>query len=153
VQYRLKRLTPADLAQARALLTVFEEAFDEPETYRRAPPSDEYLARILAQPHVVVLLALGPDDADAVVGGLLAYQLDKLEQARSEFYIYDLAVHQAHRRQRIATRLIRELGSIAKERGAWVMFVQADLTDPPAIALYESLGTREDVLHFDIAVD
>jgi aminoglycoside 3-N-acetyltransferase I len=30
------------------------------------------------------------------------------------------------------------------------MFVQADTTDPPAIALYESLGTREDVHHFDI---
>jgi len=144
----VKRIAPADLTETRALLAVFAEAFDEPETYRRAPPSDEYLTRILAQPHVVILVALGPDDA--VVGGLIAYQLDKFEQARSEFYIYDLAVHVAHRRQGIATRLIRELGSIAKERGAWVMFVQADLTDPPAIALYQSLGIREDVLHFDI---
>ena len=32
------------------------------------------------------------------------------------------------------------------------MFVQADRTDPPAIRLYESLGTREDVHHFDISV-
>jgi aminoglycoside 3-N-acetyltransferase I len=30
--------------------------------------------------------------------------------------------------------------------------VQADLVDPPAIALYTKLGTREDVLHFDIPV-
>jgi aminoglycoside 3-N-acetyltransferase I len=30
--------------------------------------------------------------------------------------------------------------------------VQADLGDAPAIALYSKLGTREDVLHFDIAV-
>jgi len=28
--------------------------------------------------------------------------------------------------------------------------VQADQVDPPAIALYTKLGTREDVLHFDM---
>jgi aminoglycoside 3-N-acetyltransferase I len=32
-----------------------------------------------------------------------------------------------------------------------VIFVQADLQDEPAIALYSKLGSREDVLHFDIA--
>jgi len=30
------------------------------------------------------------------------------------------------------------------------MYVQADKGDAPAIKLYESLGTREDVHHFDI---
>jgi aminoglycoside 3-N-acetyltransferase I len=36
-----------------------------------------------------------------------------------------------------------------------VIFVQADTgaEDEPAIALNNKLGTREDVLHFDIAVD
>jgi aminoglycoside 3-N-acetyltransferase I len=98
-----------------------------------------------------VLAAL--DGAGAtVVGGLIAYELEKLEQARSEIYIYDLAVAEAHRRRGVATGLIRALGKIAKARGAWVMFVQADRTDPPAIRLYESLGTREDVHHFDIPV-
>jgi aminoglycoside 3-N-acetyltransferase I len=32
------------------------------------------------------------------------------------------------------------------------MYVQADRGDQPAIRLYESLGTREDVHHFDIPV-
>jgi aminoglycoside 3-N-acetyltransferase I len=41
---------------------------------------------------------------------------------------------------------------VASERGAHVLFVQADRGDDPAIALYAKLGTREDVLHFDIAV-
>jgi aminoglycoside 3-N-acetyltransferase I len=48
--------------------------------------------------------------------------------------------------------LIAELQRIAAERGAWVIFVQADHDDDPAIALYSKLGRREDVLHFDIAV-
>jgi hypothetical protein len=37
-------------------------------------------------------------------------------------------------------------------RGAYVVFVQADLGDDAAIALYTKLGRRESVLHFDIAV-
>jgi hypothetical protein len=53
---------------------------------------------------------------------------------------------------RVATRLIRRLQQIGAERGAWVVFVQADPQDAPAIGLYEKLGAREEVLHFDIPV-
>jgi len=145
----IKQLTAADLPLARALNTMFGAAFGEADTYEGRPPPDAYLARLLGKPHVIALVAL---DGASVVGGLVAYELEKLEQARSEVYIYDLAVSETHRRQGIATALIRALGKIAKDRGAWVMYVQADRTDPPAIRLYESLGTREDVHHFDIPV-
>lgn len=67
-------------------------------------------------------------------------------------YIYDLAVDARYRRQGIATALVEELKSIAATRGAYVIFVQADCGDEPAIALYTKLGIREEVLHFDIAV-
>jgi aminoglycoside 3-N-acetyltransferase I len=87
-----------------------------------------------------------------VAGGLVAYEFDKLERMRREIYIYDLAVDEAHRRQGIATGLIEHLCVIAAERGAWVVYVQADHGDGPAIALYEKLGVREDVLHFDIPI-
>ncbi len=84
------------------------------------------------------------------MGGLAAYVLDKFEQQRREIYIYDLAVVKDRRRRGIATGLIEALRGIAAELGAYVIFVQADLTDAPAIALYESLGTKETVHHFDI---
>jgi aminoglycoside 3-N-acetyltransferase I len=87
-----------------------------------------------------------------VVGGIAAYELKKFEQERSAIYIYDLAVAVGHRRQGIATALIAELQRIAAACGAYVIFVQADLGDAPAIALYTKLGTREDVLHFDIPI-
>ncbi|MDV3257889.1 MAG: GNAT family N-acetyltransferase, partial [Sphingomonas sp.] len=74
----------------------------------------------------------------------------KFEADRSEIYIYDLAVREAWRRRGIATGLIDELRSIARDLGAWVIFVQADPPDMPAIALYEKLGKGEEVLHFDI---
>src|SRR5262249_16722083 len=87
-----------------------------------------------------------------VVGGLAAYVLEKFEQERSEVYVYDLAVGERERRRGIATTLLRELQVIAQRQGAWGIFVQADYGDDPAIRLYESLGTREEVLHFDIPV-
>nr|WP_282453009.1 GNAT family N-acetyltransferase [Lysobacter sp. CAU 1642] len=51
----------------------------------------------------------------------------------------------------IATALIQRLREWAVQRGIYVIFVQADYGDEPAIALYSTLGLCEAVLHFDIA--
>ena len=88
-----------------------------------------------------------------MVAGLAAYELQKFERDRREIYIYDLAVANEHRRKRVATGLIEELKRIAKKRRAYVIYVQADRVDAPAIALYEGLGTKEDVHHFDFLVN
>jgi len=146
---RVLHLTRTDVPHLRALNALFGEAFADHATYGAQPPDDAYVAGLLAKENVIALVAL---QAETVVGGLVAYQLEKLEQARSEIYIYDLAVAEAHRRRGIATALIERLREIAAERGAWVIYVQADYGDEPAIALYEKLGIREDVMHFDIDV-
>jgi aminoglycoside 3-N-acetyltransferase I len=147
--FTCKQLSPHDLPTMHALLAVFGEAFGEPETYQGAVPSDAYLGGLFAQSHFIAVAALAGDE---VIGGLAAYELQKFERVRSEIYIYDLAVREDHRRKGVATALIRTLQRIGKERGAYVIFVQADRGDDPAILLYESLGTREDVHHFDIPV-
>jgi aminoglycoside 3-N-acetyltransferase I len=144
-----RRLGPADLSLLRKLNVLFGEAFADPETYTGAPPDDAYLEGLLAKEHVFAVAALSGEE---VLGGLVAYELDKFEQARREVYIYDLAVGEEHRKQGIATALIEHLRGIAAGRGAWVIYVQADYGDDPAIALYEKLGVREEVLHFDIAI-
>lgn len=146
----LIRIGADDLPRMRELLAVFGEAFDEPETYCRRKPDDAWLRNLLSSEMFIALAAL---DQGQVVGGLAAYDLPKFESARREIYIYDLAVAASHRRRGIATGLIRQLQGIAAARGAWVIFVQADPVDEPAVALYGRLGTREDVLHFDIAPD
>ena len=146
--FTVRRLVPSDVPLLRALNALFGEAFEDPEAYGGAPPDDAYLAALLAKAHVAVLVAQADDQ---VVGGLVAYELEKAERARREFYIYDLAVEAAHRRRGIATALIDHLRGLARERGAWVIYVQADHGDEPAVALYTGLGRREDVMHFDIA--
>jgi aminoglycoside 3-N-acetyltransferase I len=132
-----------------AMMTVFGEAFEDPDTYTRARPGPDYERRLLASREFVALAAL---KNGTVVGGLAAYELHKFERERSEIYIYDLAVASGHRRQGIATSLIDELKLVAAKRGAYVIFVQADRDDAPAIALYSRIGKAENVLHFDIAV-
>jgi aminoglycoside 3-N-acetyltransferase I len=141
-------LDAGDTASMRTLLALFGDVFGEAATYTGAQPDDAYLERLLSSD---TFIAIGAWKGEEVVGALAAYVLPKFEQARSEIYIYDLAVAEAHRREGIATALIMALAQIAPARGAWVIFVQADHGDDAAIALYTKLGTREDVLHFDIA--
>ncbi len=143
------QLGSQDIARFRELMAVFADAFEDPHAYREAPASEAYLQRLLSKPTVIALVA---QVDGAVVGGLVAYVLEKFERERSEIYIYDLAVVAAHRRHGIARDLILLLKRIGKDLGAYVIYVQADLVDDPAIQLYTSLGTREDVLHFDIDV-
>ncbi|MDR4306693.1 AAC(3)-I family aminoglycoside N-acetyltransferase [Chelatococcus sambhunathii] len=143
------RLAACDLGVMRELNALFGREFGDPESYEAAPPTDAWLRDVLAKDHVFALIAR---EGAVVVGGLVAYQLDKLEQARSEIYIYDLAVAATHRRRGIATSLVERLKRLAAERGAWVVYVQADHGDDPAVALYSKLGVREDVMHFDIEV-
>ena len=145
----IRQLTRDDVSTMRELLDVLGVAFDDVPTYSAHQPDDAYLRRLLARDTFVAIVAL---QDDVVVGGLAAYELPKFEQARSEMYIYDLAVSASHRRQGIARGLIGELQRISAERDVYVIFVQADHGDDPAIALYNSLGAREDVLHFDIPV-
>jgi aminoglycoside 3-N-acetyltransferase I len=148
--HRIQRLLPGDITLMQGMLTMFGEAFEDEHTYGAKRPGAAYLDELLSGPSFIALAAV---KGEQVVGGLAAYELRKFEQARSELYIYDLAVAAAHRREGIATALINQLRVIAQQRGAYVVYVQADLVDAPAIALYTKLGTREDVLHFDISVD
>ncbi|HEV8693453.1 MAG TPA: AAC(3)-I family aminoglycoside N-acetyltransferase [Lysobacter sp.] len=146
---RIHRLTSDDVGLLRQLNAVFAVAFGDTHSYADAPADDDYCRQTLSKEHVIVLVSLA---GTTVVGGLVAYELDKLERARREIYIYDLAVAESHCRQGIATQLIERLRAIAQQRSAWVVFVQADRGDGPAIALYEKLGVREEVLHFDLDV-
>ena len=142
-------MTIEDVKLLKELLRVFGHAFNDRETYQHAIPSEEYLTNLLGKEHFIVVVAMVEK---IVVGGLAGYVLDKFEQQRREIYIYDLAVSDAHRRKGVATGTINALKKIAADQGAYVIFVQADSEDGPAIGLYRSLGTMKLAHHFDIEV-
>ena len=147
VPVETRLLESADAALMEDMLTVFGEAFGETTTYNDARPRRAWLERLLGGDHFIAIAALKGAE---VVGGLAAYELVKFEQERSEIYVYDLAVAAPHRRQGIATALLEHLRSLAAARGAWIIFIQADQGDDPAIALYSRFGAPEPVVSFDI---
>ena len=150
MSFTIKQLDHQDINLYREMLGCFASEFEDPDTYLSNPPGDEYVSDRLNDPNFIALTALNDGQ---LIGALAAYELKKFEQARSEIYIYDLAVAKAFRRNGVATALIDYLKPIARKRQAWVIYVQADYGDDPAVNLYSKLGVREDVLHFDIAPD
>ena len=145
----IRRLTSADVPLVNEMLVVFGKAFGDDESYINHPPDAGYHKGLLESGSLIAIAAM---QNDRVIGGLVAYELKKFEQHRSEIYLYDLAVECDHRRQGVATALIEELKVIGRERGAYLIYVQADTEaeDEAAISLYSKLGTCERVLHFDI---
>jgi aminoglycoside 3-N-acetyltransferase I len=129
----IHKLDSRDLNLLDAMLTLFREAFDEPDTYDSAHPNSDYPQKLLSNELFVALVAV---KGERVVGGPAGYELPKVEQERSEFCIYDLEVSAEDRNEGIATTLIDEFREIAATRGAYAVFVQADYGDEPAIALY-----------------
>lgn len=136
-----------DVSTLRQLLAGFADAFEDDQTYLARQPGDAYLEELLSDRSFVAIA--GYCDG-SVVGALAGYVLHKFEQERSEFYLYDLAVLEMHRRNGVATAMIERLKAMAADRGAWVIFVQADYGDDAAVALYSKLGVKEEVMHFDI---
>jgi aminoglycoside 3-N-acetyltransferase I len=151
--FQIQRLQAQQAHLIPGLQTMFGKAFDDEQGWSRQRPNADYLEKFLNKPDVFVLAAVTQmHGMSVVVGGLVAYALQKIEQPRSEIYIYDLAVDEAYRRKGIATALIEALQPLARDCGAWVIYVQADYGDEPAIALYNKLGVMEEVMHFDIPV-
>ena len=145
----IRRLGSSDSGLMEAANGLFAQVFGE-EGYHGPPPNRDYLDRLLADEKFIALAAWFGTE---MVGALAAYELVKFEAERSEIYIYDLAVREEYRRRGVATALIVALKPIARENGAWVIMIEADPPDAPAVALYEKLGSREEVLHFDIGVE
>ena len=151
MRFTTRLLGADDLDAMKALLRLFGEAFEDPQSYQSKVPGDAYLAGRLRDETFFAVVAF--DAGGAAIGGLAAYELKKFEQERSEVYIYDLAVLAEHRRKGVATAMIRTLGDVARRRGAWIMFVQADIgeEDEAANALYRKLASEMIVAkHYDI---
>jgi aminoglycoside 3-N-acetyltransferase I len=140
-------LISSDVDLLKSIVDLFAREFEEPPDPLAPRADDNYLAQLLARESFVAIAALAEG---AVVGGTTGHVLPKTGEARSELYLYDLAVASDWRRRGIATAMIERLREVAREKGAHVIFVQADVGDSPAIALYSRYGAQRDVLHFEI---
>jgi aminoglycoside 3-N-acetyltransferase I len=151
MDYTLLRLGTEHLDYMRLLNTLFADVFEDAQSYSEQPPSDEYLRAFLSDKAHIVLVT---EQDGQVIGGLVAYHLTKFERERSEVYVYDLAVSNDHQRQGIGKALMAKIREIARELGAYVVFVQADEGDD-AVEFYRALNPSEDsaTRNFDFTVE
>jgi len=142
-------LNSGDADLLRSINNLFARVFDEPQDPLAPRPDKSYLTQLLARDSFIAVAALGDGH---VVGGITGYLLPKAGETTSELYLYDLAVDADWRRCGVASAMIERLKQVAREKGAAGIFVQADVEDAPAIALYSRYSARRDVLHFELEV-
>jgi ribosomal protein S18 acetylase RimI-like enzyme len=115
-------------------VTAAEHLFD-------GPARAEETRRFLQEPGHLLLLAYDGDRPVGFASGIEVVHPDK----RVEMMLYEIAVDEAHRRRGIATALVAELASRARERGCASVWVLADGGDEDAQAFYDALApTRRD---------
>jgi hypothetical protein len=119
-QYKIHQLTQDDLELMDELLSTFGVAFGDEKTYTGKRPAADYMRRLFKTDYFIALAALNDNE---VVGGLAAYELKKFEQERSEIYIYDVAVVENHRRN----KLLKINGGVEEGRTPDLCIANAEL--------------------------
>lgn len=126
----IRKLGPGDEA---VLENVAPGVFDE-------PVRPDLTKRFLATPNYRILVAL---DGGLVVGmctGFTHFHPDKDE----EFFVNELGVDDAYRRQGIAERLLRLMLDEAKAMGCPDAWLGTEHDNAPALALYRKVMNGED---------
>ena len=121
-------------------------------TIRRLGPGDEDVIRVFAEdePRTALLaddrtIFVAAFDGETPVGFAFGYVLPRRHGRPTMFFVYELDVDEAYRRQGIGRRLMEELLFGQEEA-----FVLTDATNDAAMALYASLGgTRVDSVMWD----
>lgn len=96
--------------------------------------------RFLAEPNHHLLLAYDGDEPVGFVSGVKLTHPDK----GTEMFLYELGVDERHRRRGIGRALVRRLGTLARERGCYGMFVLTEPDNHAALATYSFDGARRD---------
>jgi len=117
------KLAPATPQQAPAMASAHALAFD-------APWSEADFAELMENPGVFGFVALGEDPLGVVLCGVAAGQAE----------ILTIAVPPWARRKGIARSLLAAAIAAAGQAGAQEMFLEVDVANAAAIALYESFG-------------
>lgn len=114
---------------------------------RRLRPGDEAIVErlaarepqtaLLGDERTVFLVAL---DGERILGYVFGYELPRRHGDPSIFFVYEIEVEAACRREGVATRLMNELRRICRERGIGEGFVLTEPDNVAANALYAAAG-------------
>jgi len=108
-----------------------------------APPEPAWTCRFLEAPGHHILMAF---EGDAPVGFVTGIEITHPDKG-TEMLLYELSVHEDHRRRGIGRALVDALAALARERGCYGMWVGTEPDNEAAIATYRD-GEREDFVGF-----
>jgi ribosomal protein S18 acetylase RimI-like enzyme len=129
---RIRRLGPGDEAAVLAAPGLFD-----------APPVPDATRRFLAQDDHHLLLAEEDGVAVGFVSGVETTHPDK----GTEMFLYELSVAESARRGGIGAALVEALGTLARERGCYGMWVGTEPDNQAARRTYARAGGRETPAH------
>jgi ribosomal protein S18 acetylase RimI-like enzyme len=125
------RLTPDDSILAVEAIRLLKA----PDGY--PVPSAACISAFLSRAENVLLVAV---EADAPVGYVVAYLLDRVDRAQQMVFFYEIGVAQSHRRRGIGKKLVSELKSICRAHDVMKMWVPTGRSNVGATRLYASTG-------------
>lgn len=104
------------------------------------PAQPEWAERFLTAAGHLMLIAYADGRPVGMISGIEMHHPDK----GTEMCLYELSVHEAHRRRGIGRALVEALIVVARERGCYDMWVGVDTDNDPALATYRSAGAKDD---------
>ncbi len=129
-----RRVTSAD---ATVFDNIADDVFDEPVRPDR-------LARYLAEPGHLMLVALDEDVVVAQCAAVVHHHPDKV----TELYIDEMGTAPSHQRRGIARDLIRAMFDWGRELGCEEAWLGTELDNEAANALYRSVDGRADTMAY-----
>jgi aminoglycoside 3-N-acetyltransferase I len=106
-----------------------------------SPPMTAATERFLADPTHHLLIAY--DTGDRAVGMISGVEMTHPDKG-TEMFIYELGVAPTARLQGVATELVRQLASLARERGCYGMWVGTEPDNAAGQATYRKAGATEE---------
>ena len=141
-QIEIRKLTHVDVSAFKALLLLFNHAFEE----ERDLSTTEHLSVLLNNRQFVVMAAFSGEE---ILGGLTAYELPLYYDNKTEIFLYDMAIHPDQQRKGIGKQLLEFLKAYCAKNQINTFFVLAHEEDVHALEFYHATGgQREQVANF-----
>jgi aminoglycoside 3-N-acetyltransferase I len=106
-------------------------------TFKGSSRPQGALDRFLSNSANYLLVA---ESGGLAAGFLMAYRLERADREASQMFIYEIGVASAWRGQGLATALMQEIKTLAREEGMFEAFVVTSRSNEVARKLYERTG-------------
>ena len=117
-QIEIRKLTDQDVSAFKALLLLFNQAFEEELDLS----TTEHLSVLLNNRQFVVMAAFSGEE---ILGGLTAYELPLYYDNKTEIFLYDMAIHPDHQRKGIGKQLLEFLKAYCAKNQIITLYVLA----------------------------